>query len=164
MPTTHQPIAAASVHDMADANRFEGNLSTSMGMYLNLLPVRLSLDPEGGSFPDLLRQTRRKVYGAMANSVLPFDVLLDELKIPARRITARFSRLSSTIAQALLRSALLVQLRVKERNISSDGLDTTSGSISWTIQMAPPCSCSMGRKGCTVCKMLRCLPTVSCKY
>lgn len=67
---------------MADANRFEGSLSTSMGMYLNLLPVRLSLDPEGGSFPDVLKQTRRKVYGAMANSALPFDVLLDELKIP----------------------------------------------------------------------------------
>lgn len=67
---------------MADANRFEGNLSTSMGMYLNLLPVRFNLDPEGGSFPDVLKQTRRKVYGAMANSALPFDVLLDELKIP----------------------------------------------------------------------------------
>lgn len=67
---------------MADANRFEGNLSTSMGMYLNLLPVRFTLDPDGGLFPDVLKQTRRKVYGALANSALPFDVLLDELKIP----------------------------------------------------------------------------------
>ncbi|KAK7714551.1 NRPS, partial [Diaporthe eres] len=67
---------------MADGNRFEGNLSTSMGMYLNLLPVRFSLDPEGGSFSGVLKQTRRKVYGALANSALPFDVLLDELKIP----------------------------------------------------------------------------------
>ncbi len=65
---------------MADANRFEGNIATSMGMYLNLLPLRFRL---AGSqkYQDVLRGTRRTVYEAMAHSRVPFDLVLDKLQI-----------------------------------------------------------------------------------
>ncbi|KAI1376083.1 putative polyketide synthase [Hypoxylon crocopeplum] len=64
----------------ADANRFEGNLAGSMGMYLNLLPLRFHIK-DTQAFGDVLKETRRKAYGAMANSHLPFDVLLDKLQV-----------------------------------------------------------------------------------
>ncbi|KAI0412784.1 putative polyketide synthase [Xylaria grammica] len=66
---------------MADANRLEGQLATSMGMYLNLLPLRFKLAPDH-KFQDILKETRRKVYGAMAHSKVPFDALVDHLKMP----------------------------------------------------------------------------------
>ncbi|KFG78693.1 putative polyketide synthase [Metarhizium anisopliae] len=65
---------------MADANRFEGNLSGSIGMYLNLIPLVAHLKPSQ-SFRDVLKETRRNAYEAMAHSKLPFDALLDDLKV-----------------------------------------------------------------------------------
>ncbi|KAK3996228.1 hypothetical protein QBC44DRAFT_404939 [Cladorrhinum sp. PSN332] len=66
---------------MADANRFEGDLSTSMGMYLNLLPLRFRLSGKQ-KFEDVLKETRRTAYGAMAHSRVPFDLILDHLRVP----------------------------------------------------------------------------------
>ncbi|KAI3317853.1 putative polyketide synthase [Xylariaceae sp. AK1471] len=66
---------------MADANRLEGQLATSIGMYLNLLPLRFKLGPEN-KFQDMLKETRRKVYGAMAHSKVSFDALVDHMKMP----------------------------------------------------------------------------------
>ncbi|KXH56087.1 polyketide synthase/peptide synthetase [Colletotrichum salicis] len=64
---------------MADANRWDHQVSQSIGMYLNLLPLRFSLDAEQ-SFEAVLKNTRKKAYLAMSSSRLPFDVLLDNLK------------------------------------------------------------------------------------
>ncbi|KMU74734.1 tyrocidine synthetase 1 [Coccidioides immitis RMSCC 3703] len=66
---------------MADANRNETHLVRSMGMYLNLLPLRFRLG-QNKSFTEVLKETRRKVYSAIGHSRLPFDVLLEELKTP----------------------------------------------------------------------------------
>jgi len=66
---------------MADANRFEGDLATSIGMYLNLLPLRLH-PSAGQTFQDTLKATRRTAYEAMAHSRAPFDLVLDGLQIP----------------------------------------------------------------------------------
>ncbi|WEW56050.1 hypothetical protein PRK78_001485 [Emydomyces testavorans] len=66
---------------MADANRNETQLMRSMGMYLNLLPLRFRFNPRK-PFTDTLKNTRRTVYSAIAHSRLPFDVLLEELKTP----------------------------------------------------------------------------------
>ena len=66
---------------MADANRTDEKVSQSIGMYLNLLPLRFLLDGNT-SFEDLLKDTRKRVYLAMAHSKLPFDVLVDQIKAP----------------------------------------------------------------------------------
>lgn len=78
----------------ADANRFEGNLATSIGMYLNLFALRFRLS-KGQSFQETLKNTRRTAYAAMAHSRAPFDLVLDSLKI------AR-STLHSPIFQAFI--------------------------------------------------------------
>ena len=63
---------------MADANRWNDQVSQSVGMYLNLLQLRFRLDGKQ-SFEAVLKDTRRKAYLAMSNSRLPFDILLDNV-------------------------------------------------------------------------------------
>lgn len=65
---------------MADAGRIDEATSKSMGIYLNLLPLRFRLN-SNQSFVDVLKETRKKAYSAIANSRVPFDVLLDELRV-----------------------------------------------------------------------------------
>lgn len=64
---------------MADANRWDDQVAKSIGMYLNLLPLRFHLDAKQ-SFESVLKGTRRKAYLAMSNSRLPFDILLDNVE------------------------------------------------------------------------------------
>lgn len=66
---------------MADANRFEGNLASSVGMYLNLLPLRFRLSGDQ-AFTDVLKATRHTAYAAMAHAGAPFDLVLDNLRVP----------------------------------------------------------------------------------
>lgn len=66
---------------MADANRGDDATAKSMGAYLNILPLRFQLNSKQ-TFKDVLKNTRRKAYSAMANSRLPFDILLENLKTP----------------------------------------------------------------------------------
>jgi hybrid polyketide synthase / nonribosomal peptide synthetase ACE1 len=66
---------------MADANRNDDKVAKSMGMYLNLLPLRFRLGASQ-TFGDVLKATRKKAYSAMAHSRLPFDILLEEIKAP----------------------------------------------------------------------------------
>ena len=64
---------------MADSNRWNDQVAKSIGMYLNLLPLRFHLDAKQ-SFEGVLKDTRRKAYLAMSNSRLPFDILLDNVE------------------------------------------------------------------------------------
>jgi len=64
---------------MADANRWDDRVAQSIGMYLNLLPLRFHLDSTQ-SFETVLKETRRKAYLAMSHSRLPFDVLLENVE------------------------------------------------------------------------------------
>ncbi|KAL7929276.1 polyketide synthetase [Trichoderma chlorosporum] len=65
---------------MADANRMDKLISNSIGMYLNLLPLRFSLT-EQQTFEKVLKETRRKAYLAMSHSRLPFDFLLNSINL-----------------------------------------------------------------------------------
>ena len=64
-----------------DANRPESNMLDSIGPFVNLLPLRFHLK-ESQSFQDALHEARGKTYGALSNSQIPFEVLLNELDIP----------------------------------------------------------------------------------
>ncbi|PLB46349.1 lovastatin nonaketide synthase [Aspergillus steynii IBT 23096] len=66
---------------IADSNRTDGDMLRTMGAFLNPLPLRFRRDMRQ-SFGDAVRTARQKVYSAMEHARLPFDVLLDELKIP----------------------------------------------------------------------------------
>lgn len=64
-----------------DANRSDLNFASTLGYLINTLPLRFEVD---GSlrFNDVITRTHKNVHLAMANSNLPFGILLDELKVP----------------------------------------------------------------------------------
>lgn len=66
---------------IGDANRLEKETMGSIGMFLNLLPLRFRTSTSS-HFSMILEETRSKVYTALANSRAPFQVLLNELNAP----------------------------------------------------------------------------------
>ncbi|CAJ2504343.1 Uu.00g117370.m01.CDS01 [Anthostomella pinea] len=66
---------------IADANRNDEETINSIGSFVNLLPLSFHANANT-KFHVLLEETRDKVFAAMANSRVPFQVLLNELDIP----------------------------------------------------------------------------------
>ena len=66
---------------IVDANRSDQRFIETIGYFINTLPLRFNVNGST-SFDDLVAKTRDKVYASMANAKLPFDVLLEELKVP----------------------------------------------------------------------------------
>ena len=66
---------------VADGNRKEADVLQSLGIFLNVLPLRLKRSPRH-TFADTLRDVRTVAQEAFANSRVPFDVLLNELSVP----------------------------------------------------------------------------------
>lgn len=62
---------------IADAGREMGTFAESIGMYLNLLPVRLAVN-KNEPFHEFLKTSRRKTQEALAHGRLPFDMILQE--------------------------------------------------------------------------------------
>ena len=65
---------------MADANRHDSDVMGSIGFFLNLLTLRFHRQP-GQTFADSIVEARNIAYAALANSRLPFDVVLKELNV-----------------------------------------------------------------------------------
>ncbi|KAF1993194.1 putative hybrid NRPS/PKS enzyme [Amniculicola lignicola CBS 123094] len=70
---------------IGDANRSE-DLMDSIGSFLNLLPLVFHTDA-AETFERVLETTREKTFAALAHSRLPFQLLLDELRITRSAIT-----------------------------------------------------------------------------
>ncbi|KAJ5747124.1 uncharacterized protein N7511_008820 [Penicillium nucicola] len=66
---------------LGDGNRTEADILRSVGLYLNLLPVKFSQHP-GQSFGESLKDVRNITQGAYTHSRVPFDVILTELGVP----------------------------------------------------------------------------------
>lgn len=66
---------------VADGGRIENDTLTSIGLYLNLLPLRVQYKP-GQSFIDAAKAVRSRAYAAMTHSRPPLDKLLSELNVP----------------------------------------------------------------------------------
>lgn len=70
---------------IADANRLDSKFMGSLGNFLNVLPLLFNRNPDGQTgqtFGQAVEEVRKKVYGALEHSALPFDLLLDELAVP----------------------------------------------------------------------------------
>lgn len=65
---------------LADANRRQSEVLESIGLYLNLVPLRVSCD-SAQPFGVSLEEMHRKSQLAFANARVPFDVLLNELGV-----------------------------------------------------------------------------------
>ena len=66
---------------VADGNRKEADVLQSLGIFLNILPLRLKRAPRQ-TFADALKDVRTVAQAAFSNSRVPFDVLLNELNVP----------------------------------------------------------------------------------
>lgn len=66
---------------IGDGNRTEDSMMESIGPYVNLLPLRFN-SQSMLDFSGMLEETRTKTYSALANSRVPFEVLLNELNVP----------------------------------------------------------------------------------
>ncbi|SPO01909.1 related to polyketide synthase [Cephalotrichum gorgonifer] len=64
---------------IADGNRKDESTLACFGPILNLLPLRFRVAPR--SFCEELSDTRAKTYAALAHSRVPFEVLLNELRV-----------------------------------------------------------------------------------
>lgn len=71
-----------AVIGIADANRLDSNFMGSLGNFLNILPLLFNRPDRGQTFGEAVEEARKKVYGALEHSALPFDILLDELAVP----------------------------------------------------------------------------------
>jgi hybrid polyketide synthase/nonribosomal peptide synthetase ACE1 len=60
---------------IADANRTDDDTTRTIGLFLNLLPLRFKPD-EAKIFAASVTETRNQAYTALANSKLPFDIML----------------------------------------------------------------------------------------
>ena len=65
---------------IADSNRQDSRFLHTMGIFLNLLPLRFRR-PVQATFSDTLRNTSNKVLSALEHSKLPFEVMLEELDV-----------------------------------------------------------------------------------
>ncbi|KAI1478194.1 putative hybrid NRPS/PKS enzyme [Daldinia eschscholtzii] len=67
---------------VSSSNRgYEAGMLQSVGMYLNLLPVLLKSQPHL-TFTNILKMVRDKSQSALAHSKVPFDVIVNELRVP----------------------------------------------------------------------------------
>lgn len=64
---------------IADGNRKEEAMLSSVGPYVNLLPLHFKKNDQ--TFGKSLGEVRRKVLGALTHSQVPFEVLLKELRV-----------------------------------------------------------------------------------
>lgn len=65
---------------IADANRTERGAMESIGMFLNLFPVRLHTSL-GLPFSSIITQAKKKILSGLANSAVAFDVILNEIGV-----------------------------------------------------------------------------------
>lgn len=64
---------------IADSNRLDSKFIGTLGCLVNLLPIAFERQDKS-KFGDAVKAARTKVYGALQNSQVPFDVLLDALE------------------------------------------------------------------------------------
>ncbi|GLI77277.1 putative Hybrid PKS-NRPS biosynthetic cluster [Penicillium ochrochloron] len=62
---------------IAGANRTDDDITRTIGLFLNLLPLRFQPD-EAKTFAASVTETKNQAYTALANSKLPFDMMLQE--------------------------------------------------------------------------------------
>ena len=112
---------------IADANRTDKALLNTMGFLLNLLPLWFTRS-EGQSFGDIMRDTKDKAYGALQNSEVPFDVLLDQLSVDR-------SASHTPIFQVFMDYRQGVQERQRFADLRATGEDWRIAKTGYDIQL-----------------------------
>ncbi|KAG4280502.1 hypothetical protein FPRO06_11835 [Fusarium proliferatum] len=66
---------------ITDANKNDATHIDTVGFFVNLLPLRLKLSPSQ-TLAEVVANAKSKANSALSHSDIPFDVLLDEMKLP----------------------------------------------------------------------------------
>ncbi|KAL2045413.1 hypothetical protein ABVK25_012125 [Lepraria finkii] len=66
---------------VADANRTDDSVAETVGFFLNLLPLRFRVS-KLSTFSELVKQTSKTVFAALNRSNVPFDLVLEKLRVP----------------------------------------------------------------------------------
>ncbi|GFF45571.1 hybrid NRPS/PKS enzyme, putative [Aspergillus lentulus] len=80
---------------ISSANRYRKDMSQSVGLYLNLLPLRFTPQMDH-TFTNILHIVREKSLNAFAHSKVPFDVIVNELGVPRSASHSPLSSCEST--------------------------------------------------------------------
>ncbi|KAL8923718.1 MAG: hypothetical protein Q9208_004470 [Pyrenodesmia sp. 3 TL-2023] len=104
-----------------------GMADADMGVYLNLLPLRFQLTPKQ-TFADVLKETRKKAYAAMAHSRVAFDTILEEMKM--ERSTA-----NSPLFQAFINYRQGVSEKRSFGSFQGEGGEYAFGRTSYDITL-----------------------------
>ncbi|KAL0937413.1 hybrid nrps pks [Colletotrichum truncatum] len=112
---------------MADSGRHMGEYAHSIGMYLNLLPLRFTLDG-CQNFEDILKQSRRKALAAVAHGRLPFDTILQSVGVER-------SATHNPLFQAFINYRSGVSEKRTFCGCEGQGEDWSSGTTSYDIML-----------------------------
>nr|AFI23579.1 PKS-NRPS hybrid [Colletotrichum higginsianum] len=112
---------------MADAGREMGAFAHSIGMYLNLLPLRFAID-DRQAFADVLTHARRKAQAAAAHGRLPFDLILQAAGVER-------SETHNPLFQAFLNYRPGVSERREFCGCEGQGEDWVSGATSYDVML-----------------------------
>ena len=70
---------------IADSSRTDQSFMDTIGFLLNFLPLKFHING-AQDFAEALKNTRTKVYAALGNSAVPFDTIVQDLKIETSTI------------------------------------------------------------------------------
>ncbi|KAF4963991.1 hypothetical protein FSARC_8041 [Fusarium sarcochroum] len=66
---------------IVDANRSDPRFAQTVGYFINMLPIRANV-PQKATFSELAKTASRKTLSILNEAAVPFDVLLDKLRVP----------------------------------------------------------------------------------
>lgn len=126
---------------IADSNRSDAELQRTMGILVNLLPLRFkSRRSSTMAFGDVVKEARSTAYGALANSRLPFNALLDNLTVERSSTHHQSSKFSLTIALVSQSPGSLAMSMSRDSTGLMGRMHMTSTSISWKTPAEQPLS------------------------
>jgi hybrid polyketide synthase/nonribosomal peptide synthetase ACE1 len=112
---------------MADGGRNNDNVANSLGFFLTLLPLRFAAAPSQ-TFNEALKEARSKVLAALQNSVVPFDIILNETKTPR-------STTHNPLFQAFINYRPGIQEKRQYCGCESEAMDYDSSQTAYDVSI-----------------------------
>ncbi|KAF1846591.1 putative linear gramicidin synthase subunit D, partial [Cucurbitaria berberidis CBS 394.84] len=112
---------------LADANRHDSKVISTVGLFLNSLPLHFTQQKDR-SFGDVLRETRAKVYEGLSHAGVPFDELLQALRLSR-------SSSHSPLFQAFFDYHQGAMEKFKFSNTSWENVDRNPGETAYDITL-----------------------------
>lgn len=113
---------------IADANRLNNNYVDTVGFFVNMLPLRASLQPTD-TFTNTIVNARKGIYAGLAHSSIPFDVLVDSLSFPR-------SRTESPLFQVLFSYTPGVRKESMMGDVKMDMFQIADARSAWDLQVS----------------------------